>query len=119
MPLTNRVPSNSWDQNSKSWNWLVKSLLALPFVIALLLNVLMIAARPLHLYGQRVAGYGFLFAPPWAWLLDHGSIGNFHNRRLEAFVVYVFILWIPAALYSSCLWLLIAGTKLAVTHRSH
>jgi hypothetical protein len=118
MPLTNRVRSTSLNQNLKPWKWLERTLLALPFVIALLLNMLTIAAGRFHQYGQRIAGYGFMFGTPWAWLLDHGWVGNFQDRWLEALTVYAFILWIPAALYSSCLWLLIAGIKLAVTHRS-
>lgn len=117
MPLTNRVPSTSLNQSSKSWNWLERTLLALPFVIALLLNVLMIATGRFHLHGQRVAGYGFIFGSPWAWLLDRGWVGNFQSRWLEALAVYAFILWIPAALYSGCLWLLIAGIKLGATRR--
>ncbi len=90
----------------------------MPFVIALLLNALGIAARRFHLPGQRIAGYGFLFGTPWAWLFDRGWVGNFHNRWLEALTVYASILWIPAALYSGCLWLLLAGIKLGVSHRS-
>ncbi len=118
MPLANRVPSTSLNQNSTSWNWLEKILLALPFVIALLLNVLGIAAGRFHLRGQRIAGYGFMFGTPWAWLLDRGWVGNFHNRWLVALTVYASILWIPAALYSGCLWLLLAGIKLGLSRRS-
>jgi hypothetical protein len=118
MPLTNRASSTSINEKSKSWNGLQKTFLALPFVIALLLNVLLIAAGRFHLHGQRIAGYGFLFGTPWAWLLDRGWVGNFHNRWLEALTVYAFILWIPAALYSSCLGLLLAGIKLGATRRN-
>jgi hypothetical protein len=87
-------------------------------VIALLLNVLMIAAGRFHFHREHIAGYGFLFFTPWAWLLDRGWFGNFHNRWFEVLVGYAFILWIPAALYSGCLWLLLAGIKLRVTRRS-
>src|SRR5712692_4990081 len=59
---------------------------------------------------EHVAGYGFLFATPWAWLLDHPRwLGNVHNRSLMALIGYVLFLWIPASLYSGCLWLLFFG----------
>jgi hypothetical protein len=89
--------------------WLKRFLIALPFAIAAVLNVLVIATDRLHLYlyRQHVVGYGFLFATPWAWLLDHPSwFRNVHNRPLMALLGYTFFLWIPAALYSGCLWLL-------------
>jgi hypothetical protein len=91
--------------------WIRRLLIALPLAIACVLNVLMIAANRFHLHREHIAGYGFLFATPWAWLLDRGWFGNVHNRSLEALFGYAVILWIPAVLYSGCLWLLVVGLK--------
>ena len=88
-------------------------LLALPFGIAAVLNVLGLFADQLHLHRQRVAAYGFLFSTPWAWLLDHAWFGAVHNRWLDGLLVYTEILWIPAALYSFCIWLMLVGCKIA------
>ena len=86
--------------------WIKRFLLALPFAIAALLTVLKAYADQFHLYREHIAGYGFLFGAPWAWLLDHpGLLAHIHNRRLMALSGYVVILWIPAALYSACAWL--------------
>jgi len=98
--------------------WIKRLLFALPFAIATVLNVLMVAADRLHLYREHIAGYGFLFAAPWAWLLDRGWLPQAHNGWLGAFVGYSIILWIPAALYSGGLWLLIAGIKNAIARGS-
>jgi len=90
--------------------WIRRFLITLPFVMAAVLNVLVMAADRLHLRREHVAGYGFLFATPWAWLLDHPSwFGIVHNRSLMALIGYVLLLWIPAALYSGRLWLLFFG----------
>jgi hypothetical protein len=87
--------------------WFIRLLVALPFVIAALLTVLMASADRLHFHREHIAGYGFLFGAPWAWLLDHpGLLAHVHSRRLMALSGYVVILWIPAALYSACAWLL-------------
>jgi hypothetical protein len=84
--------------------WIRRFLITVPFAIAAVLNVLVIAADRLHLYREHVVGYGFLFAAPWAWLLDHpGWFRSVHNRSLMALIGYVLFLWIPAALYSGCL----------------
>ena len=93
-------------------------LLALPFVVAVVLNVLMLTVDRLHLHRERIAGYGFLFAAPWAWLLDHVWVGNVHSRWMMALLGYTFILWIPAALYSCCLWILFVGVKIVTARRS-
>ena len=87
-------------------SWARRGLLAFPFAVAGLLNVLAIISRPLHLQTQHIAGYCFLFGMPWAWLLDRGWVGYIHSRLAEAMVGYAVILWIPAFLYSGCLWLL-------------
>ena len=98
--------------------WTKRLLIALPIAIAAALNVLMIVADQLHLHREHIEGYGFLFALPWAWLLDRSWFANLHNRLLEAILGYFFMLWIPASLYSVCLWLLVAGIKSFAARRS-
>jgi hypothetical protein len=66
--------------------------------------------RHAYLYRQHVVGYGFLFATPWAWLLDP-VFRNVHNR--EAWFAYAIFLWIPAMLYSVYLWMLLVGLEQA------
>jgi len=63
-------------------------------------------ADHLHLRLQHVAGYGFMFGAPWAWLIDRGWVPMFHSHWLRAIEGYMFVLWIPAALYSISLWVL-------------
>ena len=70
----------------------------MPFAAATTLTVLISFADRFHLRSERIAGYGFLFGAPWAWLLDHSWFGN---------VNYAIVLWIPALLYFVCLWLLL------------
>src|SRR5580700_6851770 len=89
--------------------WMRWLLLGFPFAIAGVLNTLLLAADRFH--SEHIAGYGFLFASPWAWLLDWGWIPSRHNRLLLHLIGYAVILWIPAALYSGCLWLLLAGFR--------
>ena len=79
----------------------------MPFVVAAALTVLISFADPLHLRVERVAGYGFLFATPWAWLLDHDWFGHVQSRRVEWLISNAVILWIPALLYFAFLWLLL------------
>jgi hypothetical protein len=96
--------------SARNMLWIRRFLITLPLAIAAVLNVLVIAADRLHLHREHIAGFGFLFATPWAWLLDHPSwFGNVHNRSLMALIGYALFLWIPAALYSGCLWLLFFG----------
>jgi hypothetical protein len=90
-------------------------LLALPFGIAAVLNVLSVFVDRLHLHRQRVAEYVFLFATHWAWLLDRGWFGAVHNRWMIALLGYTVLLWIPAALSSCCIWLTLVGFKIAAT----
>ena len=99
--------------------WTKRFLLALPFAIAAVLNVLLLAADRLHLRSEHIAGYGFLFATPWAWLLDNGWFPHVHSRWMMALVGYSFILWIPAALYSCCIWLFFVGLKTVTARRSN
>jgi hypothetical protein len=88
--------------------WARRLLVATPFAIAAVLNVLVVTADRIHLHREHIAGYGFLFATPWAWLIDHpGLISNVHNRWLMALFGYAMILWVPAVLYSGCLWLIL------------
>ncbi len=97
--------------------WIKRLLLAAPFIVALVLNMLMVRAEHFHLYreSQHIAGYGFLFSTPWSWLIDSIWFGLFdslwrqHVRAqwLTSSMGYVAILWIPAALYSASLWLLL------------
>ena len=89
--------------------WIKRFLIAAPFVIAAMLSVLMLAADRLHLYREHIAGYSFLFATPWARLIDLISFPRPHNWWLQLFLGYVLILWIPAALYSASIWLLFLG----------
>jgi hypothetical protein len=99
--------------------WTRRLLVALPLAIACGLNVLMVVANRFHLDREHIAGFGFLFATPWAWLLDGVWFGNIHNRFLEAFVGYAFFLWIPGVLYSGCLWLLVVGIGRLTARHPH
>jgi hypothetical protein len=100
--------------------WTKRFLLALPFAIAAVLNALMLVADRLHIRSEHIAGYGFLFATPWAWLIDYiwfGLLdilwrGTIHSYSCASSMGYVAILWIPALLYSTCLWLLFRGLKI-------
>jgi hypothetical protein len=86
--------------------WVGRALIAIPFLIAAVLTILLAFFRQLHLHPEHIAGYGFLFATPWAWLLDHDWFGQVHNQHVLTALRYLMILWIPALLYSCCLWLL-------------
>jgi hypothetical protein len=88
-------------------------LLLSPFGVAAVLTILLTMTDHLRMRSEHIAGYGFLFATPWVWLLDQGSFPKIHNRRLEAVVVYVVLLWIPALLYSGSLWLLLRAISFA------
>jgi hypothetical protein len=85
---------------------LKRMLVSIPFAIAFVLNVFVIAARPLGWRLKHIEGYVFLFGTPWAWLLDRGWFGV-HNKLAEEILTYAMLLWIPALLYSLCLWLLL------------
>src|SRR5882762_6976482 len=63
--------------------WARRFLVASPFVIAGVLNILSISASRFHLQSEHLAGYGFLFAAPWGWLVDRGWFENVHSRFLE------------------------------------
>lgn len=97
-------------------SWRGRILLIFPFVVAGILNTLVIIARPLHWRTEHVAGLFFLFATPWAWLLDRGWVGSVNNKWLEAAVVYSLVLWVPALLYSGCIWLVMWASRAWATH---
>jgi hypothetical protein len=84
--------------------WIRRALLSLPFVIAAALNVLVCFARQLNIRPERVAGYGFLFASPWAWIVDHDWFGYVHSRWFGSLITYATILWLPALMYSAVVW---------------
>jgi hypothetical protein len=86
--------------------WAKRLLIASPFAIVFVLTVLLEVGDRLHIRTERIAGYGFAFATPWAWLLDHDWFGSVHSRWLESVISYAIVLWIPAFLYAVCLWLL-------------
>lgn len=86
--------------------WTKRVLLTLPFAVAAILNALDAIARPMHWHGEHFDGYCFLFGTPWAWLLDRGWFGATHNRLLDTILAALVILWIPALLYSACIWLI-------------
>ena len=87
--------------------WLRRILLAVPLATATVLTVLINSADRFHLRSERIAGYGFAFGTPWAWLLDHDWLGNIHSHWVESLATYAVILWIPALLYVACVWLLL------------
>ena len=89
--------------------WFRRILLTVPFAMAAVLNVLMLNVDRLHLRREHVAGYGFLFATPWAWLLERVWLPDYHHHRMLLVFGYAILLWIPAVLYSGCLWLLFVG----------
>ena len=87
--------------------WPKRLLLSLPFLVAAGLTAFLTLADRLHLRQEHIAGFAFLFGAPWSWLLDHDWFGNDHSRWIESLIAYAVILWIPALLYSACLWVLL------------
>ena len=86
-------------------NTLRDLVLLLPFRIAGLVTVFLSIADRLRIGTDQLAQLSFLFAKPWAWLLDFGAVpGLSHSTR--GLGLYVLLLWIPAALYSAALCLL-------------
>ncbi len=97
-------------------SWTNRLLVAVPFAIAALLNALMLGVEHLHLRLDYIARYGFVFSGPWVWLVNVGDItnrSNIQNRWLGGFITYVALLWIPAVLYSVCVWLLLVVLRIA------
>src|SRR5260370_32842799 len=88
-------------------SWTNRLLIAVPFAIAALLNALMLGVEHLHLRLDYIARYGFVFSGAWAWLVNVADITNrlnVQNRWFGGFIAYVALLWIPAVLYSACVW---------------
>lgn len=97
-------------------SWTNRLLIASPAAIAALLNALMVGVEHLHLRLEYIARYGFVFAEPWAWVVNVADITNHvnvQNRWLAGFIAYVALLWIPAVLYSVCVWLLLVVLRIA------
>lgn len=89
----------------------------IPFVAAGVFTARSLFGDALHLSRHTTEKYGFLFAVPWAWLLDRSWIGSPHSRWLETLIVYLVLLWIPAALYSACLWMIMQLLALGIQGR--
>jgi hypothetical protein len=97
-------------------SWTTRLLVAAPFAIAALLNALMLGVEHLHLRLDCIARNGFVFSGPWVWLVNVADITNrlnVQNRCLGGFIAYVALLWIPAVLYSVCVWLLLVVLRIA------
>jgi hypothetical protein len=87
--------------------WAKRILLPIPFVIAAALNVAMWASDRYHWHGQHVWRYAFLFGMPWARLLGEIWVPNPRSHVLQVFLGYALVLWIPAAFYSGCVWIVL------------
>ena len=98
--------------------WLRRITIALPFAVAAALTALGGLVDRLHLSREHTAGYVFLFAAPWGWLLDHDWFGDIQSRWLSSLVLYAELLWIPAFLYSVCFWGLLHGIGLLNRRKS-
>ena len=88
--------------------WMRRVVLALPFTIALGLNLW-------SEFGQRgdkrIEVYGFAFGIPWAWIFDQPfPYGRTLPNWLNSLMTCIVILWGPALMYSLTLW---AGMTLA------
>lgn len=97
-------------------SWTNRLLVALPFVIAALLNAIMVGVDHLHLRLDYIARYGFVFSGPWNWLVNFADITNrlnVQNAWLRGLILYVALLWIPAVLYSACVWLLLVVLRIS------
>ena len=83
-------------------------LVALPMAVAAVLTVLNLLAYPFGLpwHPEKVAGFGFSFFYPWAWLLDHDWFGDLHGGWLQLTIACAIFQWIPAILYSGCVVLM-------------
>lgn len=96
--------------------WTNRLLVALPFAIAALLNAIMVGVDHLHLHLDYIARYGFVFSGPWNGLVNFADITNrlnVQNAWLRGFILFVALLWIPAVLYSACVWLLLVVLRIS------
>jgi len=91
-------------------------ILAIPFFVAGVLTLLGSVGNQLGLNQKHIAGYAFLFGTPWGWLIDHLWFGTISNRWINQVVSYVVVLWIPALLYSLCMWCLFVGFSSVARH---
>jgi hypothetical protein len=94
---------------------------AFPFAVAGVLNMLVIMPHPpFNWRAERIAGYGFAFGAPWAWLLDHVWLWGWLDayRPVDTVVTYMTVLWIPAMLYALCIWLAVRSFKFVLGHMS-
>jgi hypothetical protein len=76
----------------------------------------MVSVEHFHLRLTYIARYGFVFSGPWAWLVNVADITNHlnvQNRWLGGFIGYVALLWVPAVLYSVCVWFLLVVLRIA------
>jgi hypothetical protein len=109
---------NEGEMKATTMTWAKRIFLTIPFAVASVLTILVALSDRLHLRLQRIAGYGFLFATPWGWLLDRLWTPTFHNRWMERMMGYVVILWIPALLYSLSLWIVMRVFRFPVSRTS-
>ena len=83
-------------------NWKARLLLILPFIVAAALTILAHSdwgvAR-----SHGLEKYIFLFALPWAWLIDSIQVHRIQNHIADTLVTYVMLLWLPAFLHSLCI----------------
>jgi hypothetical protein len=90
-------------------NWINRLLIAIPFAIAALLNLLMVGVEHLHLRLAYIARFGlFRFSAPWSWLVNLIDIPdhlNVQNPWIRGFLWYVVLLWIPAILDAVTIWI--------------
>jgi hypothetical protein len=99
-----------------SSSWTTRLFVSVPFAIAALLNAVMLGVEHLHLRLAYIARYGFAFTGPWTWFVNLAGITNrlnIQNRWLGGFIWYVALRWIPALLYSVCVWLLLLVLRIA------
>jgi hypothetical protein len=103
--------------------WAKRFFLVVPFAIAAVLNVLSLIAHRLDFRPEQIAKYGFLFSAPWGRLVDDIWFGlldrvwtGTRSHWLYVLLGYVTILWIPAILYSICVWVFFYVFKI-LSHR--
>jgi hypothetical protein len=87
--------------------WAKRILLPIPFVMAAVLNCLMWASDHYRWQGQHAWRYAFLFAMPWARLLGEIWVPSPRSHVFQVLLAYALVLWIPAALYCGCLWIVL------------
>jgi hypothetical protein len=89
-------------------NWKARLIAILPFVIAAILMSFALNAHRWDIArSHNLERYLFLFALPWAWIVDSISAPRFQNHLADVLVFYALLLWLPAFLYSLCIWTLI------------